>query len=144
MAAGTAVAVVAGLAASTPAGPWLIREQGLDRPDAILVLGSHESERLPHAARLAHQWPAARVLLTEPVTATPFNCQDCPNRRRTLARAGVRPERVEILTPRVRNTWDELGAAAAWVRAGRGHRVLIVTSPYHTRRARGLAAVVMA
>mgnify|MGYP003439154844 CR=1 FL=1 len=37
----------------------------------------------------------------------------------------------------------ELGAAAAWVRAGKGDRVLIVTSPYHTRRARGLAAVVL-
>jgi uncharacterized SAM-binding protein YcdF (DUF218 family) len=143
LAGGAAVAVVAVLAASTPAGPWLVREQPLDRPDAILVLGSHESERLPHAARLARQWPQARVLLTEPVVATPYNCQDCPNRRGTLARAGVRADRVEILGPRVRNTWDELGAVAAWVRAGRGHRVLIVTSPYHTRRTRGLAAVVL-
>jgi uncharacterized SAM-binding protein YcdF (DUF218 family) len=131
------------LVGSTPVGPWLVRDHPIDRPDAIVVLGSHEHERLPHAAHLAQRWPAARVWLTEPVAPTPFNCQDCPNRGRTLAQAGVDPGRIEVLRPKVRNTWDELGAVAAWVRSGRAHRVLIVTSPYHTRRARGLAAVLM-
>lgn len=140
---GALLALVGLLVGSTPLGPWLIREQPLERPDAILVLGSHESERLPHAARLARQWPGAALLLTFPVAVTPLNCQDCLNRAATLARAGVEPGRVHVLTPRVRNTFDELTVAADWLRASKTTRLLVVTSPYHTRRVGGLAAAVL-
>ena len=136
-----AVAVL--LLVSIPAGPWLVRERPLDVPDAILVLGSHEFERLPHAATLAARWPRAVVLLTQPVTVTPFNCHDCANRVSTLQRAGVARARVQILEPRVRNTFDEMSAAAGWLDSHRRQRLLVVTSPYHTRRAHALAAAVM-
>jgi uncharacterized SAM-binding protein YcdF (DUF218 family) len=138
-----AVAVVALLAGSTPVGPWLIREQALETPDAILVLGSHESERLPHVAMLARRWHDATVLLTQPVVVTPFNCQDCANRAATLGRAGVDPKRVRVLPHRVRNTFDELAAARDWLQASKATRLLVVTSPYHTRRVGGLAAAVL-
>lgn len=115
----------------------------MDRPDAILVLGSHESERLPHAARLARQWPDATVLLTQPVTPTEHNCQDCAHRGRTLARAGVAPGRVHLLMPRVRTTFDEVQAAGHWVASHRRQRLLVVTSPYHTRRVLVLAAALL-
>jgi len=138
-----ALALSALLVVSVPVGPWLIREQPLDRPDAILVLGSHESERLPHAARLARRWPRADVLLTQPVIATPFNCQDCAHRGQTLQKAGVAGTRVRILTPRVRTTFDEMQAAAAWVAASGQKRLLVVTSPYHTRRAWALARALL-
>jgi uncharacterized SAM-binding protein YcdF (DUF218 family) len=135
--------VVAALLGSVPLGPWLIRERAIVRPDAILVLGSHEFERLPYAATLAARWPDAAVLLTQPVAVTPYNCQDCANRARTLASAGVAPARVHVLTPPVRNTFDELSAAAGWLDVRGARRLLVVTSPYHTRRASGLAAAVM-
>lgn len=132
--------VLGGLVASIPLGPWLIREQSLDAPEAILVLGSHEHERLPETAMLARRWPDAAVLLTQPLVATPYNCQDCGNRVRTLEHAGVTAGRVRVLAPPVQNTFDELQAAAAWLRTSRHRRLLIVTSPYHTRRVGALAA----
>jgi uncharacterized SAM-binding protein YcdF (DUF218 family) len=107
------------------------------------VLGSHESERLPQAATLASRWPRAVVLLTQPVTVTPYNCQDCSNRVRTLGRAGVPAARVHVLEPRVRHTFDELVVASVWMRENRKGRLLVVTSPYHTRRVRGLADAVV-
>jgi uncharacterized SAM-binding protein YcdF (DUF218 family) len=137
------VATMALLIVSVPLGPWLIREQPLDRPDAILVLGSHEHERLPHAARLARQWPEADVLLTQPVFPTPLNCQDCEQRGSTLERAGVARGRVRILRPRVRTSFDEMRAAAGWVEASGKRRLLVVTSPYHTRRVRALARALL-
>jgi uncharacterized SAM-binding protein YcdF (DUF218 family) len=138
-----ALTVLALVIASVPVGPWLIREEPLDRPDAILVLGSHESERLPHAARLARQWPEAEVLLTHPVMPTPFNCQDCAHRGQTLEKAGVVRARIRILLPRVRTTFDEMQAAAAWAASSGRNRLLVVTSPYHTRRVRALARAVL-
>ncbi len=93
-----------------------MRESPLPAPDAILVLGSHEVERLPEAVRLARQWPGATVLLTEPVVVTPYNCQDCAHRARTLVANGVAPGRIVVLAPRVRNTYDEVSAAGQWAR----------------------------
>jgi uncharacterized SAM-binding protein YcdF (DUF218 family) len=122
---------------SLPLGPWLVRESPLDTADAILVLGSHEHERLPSAARLAARWPHARVLLTEPVAATPYNCQDCAQRVSQLERLGVVRTRVAVMTPRVRNTRDELQVALGWSRRHGLVRVVVVTSPYHTRRVQG-------
>lgn len=126
---------------SLPLGPWLVREWPLDQPEAILVLGSHEAERLPYAARLAARWPGARLLLTEPVVATPYNCQDCAQRVSQLERLGVVRTRVAVMTPRVRNTRDELQVALAWSRRHGLVRVVVVTSPYHTRRVQGWLSV---
>ncbi len=131
--------VVALLVASIPAGPWLVVDRAIGEPEALLVLGSHEHERLPHAVEVARRWPAAAVLLTEPVVATPYNCQDCANRRETLESAGVAAARIRILPRRVRNTFDELQALAAWAEGSGVRRVLVITSPYHTRRVLMLA-----
>ena len=130
------------LAVITTFGPWLVCEQPIDAPDAILVLGSHEHERLPEAVRLARRWPGAMVVLTQPVTPTQFNCQDCANRVRTLGAAGVPSWRVRVLQPRVRNTFEELQAAEKWAREHQARRLLIVTSPYHTRRVSWLSRAV--
>lgn len=131
------------LVALTPIGAWLVVDVPIAEPDAILVLGSHERERLPKAVELARRWPQATVLLTEPVVATPYNCQDCANRRRTLEQAGVAGARITVLDQKVRNTHDEVVAAAAWARVHGRRGMLIVTSPYHTRRAALLARAVM-
>jgi uncharacterized SAM-binding protein YcdF (DUF218 family) len=133
------VLAVAGAAAVAPdAGTALVVSAPLDRPDAILVLASHEWERLPAAEALAARFPEARVLLTLPPTITKYNCHDCANRPATLVQAGVQADRIEVL-PISRTvsggTRGEAEAARVWTRASGARRILVVTSPYHTRRA---------
>jgi uncharacterized SAM-binding protein YcdF (DUF218 family) len=118
---------------------WLIRESPLDRPDAILSLGSHERERFPETAAQAKRWPVAVVLLTRPKVVGRYNCDACPYRVGWLGTLGIPPDRVRMLSPPVVNTNDELIAAAGWMRQHRLARLLIVTSPYHTRRVQVLA-----
>jgi uncharacterized SAM-binding protein YcdF (DUF218 family) len=117
------------------AGTALVVDEEIDRPDAIVSLASHEWERLPDAAVLARRTPTARVLLTLPIAVNAFNCHDCAHRIDRLVAAGVEKDRIEILPRRVYRTLDEAQAVREWA-AQRGVRsVLVVTSPYHTRRA---------
>ena len=126
---------VTALAMLVPLGNALVVSQPVAAPDAIVSLGSHEWERLPVAARLARANPHAVVLLTQPVWATDKNCHRCQERVNWLVRAGVAPTRIFVLASRVRNTRDEAAAAFSYA-ATRGVRsMMIVTSPYHGRRA---------
>jgi len=116
------------------AGTLLVSTLPLQHPDAIISLASHEWERLPEAAKLARANPAALVILTLPQPATMHNCHDCGGRLAQLQRLGVPPERVRILPLTSPGTYGEALAAAAFVRRTPIRRLLIVTTPYHTRR----------
>ena len=117
------------------AGTALTVSVPLDNPDVILVLGSHEWERLPAAADHARRSVNALVFLSQPRVPSIYNCHDCAHRADRLVAAGVPRERIVMLPTLVSNTRDE--AAAARTECGRRglHRLLVVTSPYHTRRA---------
>jgi uncharacterized SAM-binding protein YcdF (DUF218 family) len=117
------------------AGDTLVVSRELHDPQALLMLGSHEWERLPALAQLAERNPAAVVLLTEPTKPTPGNCFRCSERIAWLAHLGVDRRRVEMLPRRVTNTYDEAAAALDYCRHWRIAKLMIVTSPYHTRRA---------
>jgi uncharacterized SAM-binding protein YcdF (DUF218 family) len=134
LACGTAAVGLVAIAAWN-AGTALIVTQSLPRPDAIVSLASHEWERLPLAAQLAAQNPDALVLLTLPQPQTAFNCHDCANRVDRLRHLGVDPSRVRILPLTAGGTRAEALAAYAFARQARMQRVVVVTSPYHTRRA---------
>ena len=116
------------------AGTLLVVARPLERPDAIISLASHEWERLPAAAKLARANPAALVILTLPQPATVYNCHDCNGRLDRLQRLGVAPERVRIIPLTSPGTYGEALAARALVHRTPIHRLLIVTTPYHTRR----------
>jgi uncharacterized SAM-binding protein YcdF (DUF218 family) len=124
-------------------GLWAVRDAGtallvnveLDRPDAIVSLASHEWERLPAAAALALKNPSAKVLLTVPIAANPFNCHDCYHRIDRLVAAGVDEDRIVILPHRVFRTRDEAEAVREWAGSHGLRSVMVVTSAYHTRRA---------
>ena len=104
-------------------------------PQAIISLGSHEWERLPAAAELARTSGTALVFLTQPRIPSVHNCHDCGHRAHRLVAAGVQPRRIVLLPLRVSNTRDEAAAARAECERRGLTRLLIVTSPYHTRRA---------
>jgi uncharacterized SAM-binding protein YcdF (DUF218 family) len=117
------------------AGETLVVSEYVDQPDAIVVLASHEWERLPLAAELARQYPAAQVLLTQPAEITEHNCFECPARVKRLGEAGIQRERVTVLPEAVTNTYDEAKAATSFVDRAHVTRLVVVTSPYHGRRA---------
>lgn len=116
-------------------GDTLLVDKPLDHPQAIVVLASHEWERLPAAAALARRYPAARLLLTLPVEVTEHNCHKCAERVNWLTEAGVDRTRVTVLPHRVTNTYDEATASRAFATRHGIDRLVIVTSPYHGRRA---------
>ena len=113
----------------------LLVDRPIDQPDAIVVLASHEWERLPVAAELGRRYPAAQVLLTLPVEVTEHNCHECSERLSRLTEAGINPDRVIVLPQLVTNTYDEARAARAFAARHGIDRLVIVTSPYHGRRA---------
>jgi uncharacterized SAM-binding protein YcdF (DUF218 family) len=125
-------------------GPLLAVERPLAAPDAIVVLGSHEWERLPAAAFHARAFPGAVVVLTQPIAPTQYNCYDCATRVETLGDLGVAPARVRILPRPVGTTWDEAQALREAVAQHGWRRVLIVTTSYHARRALATVSSVLA
>lgn len=119
---------------ATFAGTALIADYDPGTPDAIIMLASHEWERLPTTAALARQYPSAIVLLTVPSVVTVFNCHLCPERESLLAAQGVDRSRVRHLRGTA-NTHGEAVAALWHHRAAPFARLLVVTSPFHTARA---------
>jgi uncharacterized SAM-binding protein YcdF (DUF218 family) len=108
------------------AGSMLVVRLPVDEPDAIISLASHEWERLPLTASLA-------IRLPEKVSR--YNCHDCARRTEMLAVSGVDLDRVRILPLTVGGTYGEAVACRAFAVEQPIKRLLIVTSPYHTRRA---------
>jgi uncharacterized SAM-binding protein YcdF (DUF218 family) len=129
------MATVVAVFAFRHGGDTLIVSADVGEPQAIVVLASHEWERLPVAAELARRYPAARVLLTLPAEVTEHNCHECFERTNWLSRSGVANVRVTVLPQRVKNTYDEAKATRTFVEEHRIERLLVVTSPYHGRRA---------
>jgi uncharacterized SAM-binding protein YcdF (DUF218 family) len=127
----TAVLAVSWLAAQ--AGPALVVHEETGPPDAILMLASHEWERLPAAAALARSYPASRVVITTPPVVTIHNCHLCGERVDWLVHEGVPRDRIQIL-PGPSNTYEEALAARRHASEEPFTRLAVVTSPYHTRR----------
>ena len=124
-------------------GPWLTVNEPLARGDVIFVTGGGTPQReLEGAALFAEGW-APRV-------AVPRQRDSMPAEIRRLAgevspqeyaalilrRRGVPESAVVQLGPTVENTLQELQADFEYARAHGFRRVIIVSSPYHTRRIR--------
>ena len=130
-----AFVLVVGCAAALPyAGSALVVSSPLSSPDAIVSLASHEWERLPLTAELAHRYPHALVVLTLPQPVTPFNCHDCVHRAERLMNAGVEVGRIRVVPLTVGGTYGEAMAVRGLVIEHHLKSVLVATSPYHTRR----------
>jgi uncharacterized SAM-binding protein YcdF (DUF218 family) len=138
-----AIVVVLLLAAGSRAGSALVVARDVPAPDALVALASHEWERLPALARLASGAPEAVVLLTQPVQPSAANCHLCAERVSWLQALGVTSDRVVVLPRRVGNTRDEAMAVAAYRATHPLGRLVVVTSPYHTRRALAVFASVL-
>lgn len=116
------------------AGTALVVARPIADPELIVSLASHEWERLPETARWAARYPQALVVLTQPQSVTIYNCHDCANRVHRLALLGVPEERIVTLVLNGPGTHGEAVAVRAYAEQQGVQRVLVVTSPYHTRR----------
>ena len=117
------------------AGTALVVTREVTNPGAIISLASHEWERLPEAAAQSKRSATSLLLLTTPVEVSALNCYHCSDREGWLTAAGVERERIVLLPWRVHNTFDEARAALAFCRSRGVKSLLVVTSPYHSRRA---------
>lgn len=138
---GVLLLILAGIYAFFHAGLWLVREDPLQKSQAIVVLSGGLPDRALAAAQIYRDGFAREVWLTQPLQPgasmedlhLPYAGEEQYNRM-VLTGQGVRPGDIRLLTPRVLNTADELRAVAEALDQQPGARAIVVTSRAHTRR----------
>jgi uncharacterized SAM-binding protein YcdF (DUF218 family) len=126
-------------------GRWLSLEDPLQKADAIAVLSGRMPDRALEAARLYKGGYAPEVWLThstEPGAtlqklSVAFTGEDAYDEQ-ILMHEGVPQTAIHILDPPIVNTADEMKTIGQAVKQGKTHKVILVTSKVHTRRARTL------
>jgi uncharacterized SAM-binding protein YcdF (DUF218 family) len=142
---GVSLLTLAGMYAFLHAGLWLVREDPLQKSQAVIVLSGGLPDRALEAAQIYRDGFASQVWLTQPLQPgasmedlhLPYAGEEQYNRM-VLIGQGVRPRDIRLLTPRILNTADELRALAEALDQQPGERVIVVTSRAHTRRVRAL------
>ena len=121
----------------------LITQTEMSRADALLVLSGSAAyeERVQLAAQLFSNGWSRRIILTNDQVGSGWSTTEQRNplfverARDALLKAGVPAANIEILPAAVAGTYDEAIATKAYAESHKLHSVLVVTSPYHSRRA---------
>jgi uncharacterized SAM-binding protein YcdF (DUF218 family) len=122
---------------------YLIISRPLERPEALIVLSgsSQYVERCRKAAELYRERNISLIYLTNDGELSGWSVADQRNvpflelERRELVENGVLNDSIRVLDGTVKGTDDEAKTMATEAKAQGLKSVLIVTSPYHTRRA---------
>lgn len=126
------------------AGEILIVKKPLPQADAIFVLSGSTGfgERTATAAKVFHSGVARKIIVANAGEQTGWQPETNHNPfswewdRASLQTDGVPDNAIEVLlAPIVKSTHDEAVLLAKIARERGWQRVLIVTSPFHTRRA---------
>lgn len=126
-------------------GRQLVHQDVAVPSDAILVLAGGVFDRELEAARLFAEGMAPTVLMTaeaDPDVFTELRARSVrvesslELRKRVLIELGVPPERVLVLPGLVSATVHEAQAARRWADRTRAGSLLVVSSSFHTARAR--------
>jgi uncharacterized SAM-binding protein YcdF (DUF218 family) len=122
-------------------GRWLVVQDPLAPARAIVPLSGRMPARAIEAARLYRQHLAPEVWLTHPYGAQQPLARygisyvgEQEYNREVLEKLGVPASSIRILEPRIANTADEIRVIADELERVNGQRVILVTSPPHTRR----------
>jgi uncharacterized SAM-binding protein YcdF (DUF218 family) len=126
VAAGLILVLVLGLAMAFPQHVLCV-DSGTTRADVMVVLGGGSWERPQRAAELFREGAAPRILLT--------GDGDCYSNRRELVAAGVPIAAIEVES-KSRSTKENALLSVTILRRLGARRVILVTSWYHSRRAR--------
>src|ERR1700719_3301440 len=137
--------LLAGVYAFLHAGLWLVREDPLEKSQAIVILSGGLPERALGGAQIYRRGLAKEIWLTQPLEPgaamedlhLPYAGEEQYNRM-VLIGEGVHPSDIRLLTPRILNTADELRAIAAALDQRPGASAIVLTSKAHTRRVRAL------
>lgn len=137
--------LLAGIYGFFHAGLWLVREDPLEKSQAIVVLSGGLPNRALGAAQIYRGGFAKEIWLTQPLQPgaamedlhLPYAGEEQYNRMVLIAQ-GVPPAKMRLLTPRILNTADELRAVAAALDQQPGTTAIVVTAKAHTRRVRVL------
>lgn len=124
-------------------GRWLNVAGKLAEPvDAVMVLGGAAKTRPFVAVEVVRAGLARKVLIPQVELSDENRDGLVPTEqdvlRRILLRSGVAPDAVVLLTKAVNSTEQEAQVAAAYLLAHPDERLAVVTSDFHTRRARFL------
>jgi uncharacterized SAM-binding protein YcdF (DUF218 family) len=116
-------------------GRWLDSADPAVAADAAVILGGGGLERTRKAAQLHREGLVGRVAVTSPESRAPELLEPQYTRWvRVLVAEGVPEDAIDILVPSY-STFDDARHVRDYM-ADRGFaRVLVVTDPYHTRRA---------
>jgi len=122
----------------TAAGRWLDVGEQLHQPvDCVFILGGDADTRPFAAAALIRSgWARQALIAPGPVTAYERSHQELL--REVLLRRGIDGEAIRELPDRVASTRDEALALRQFLQRHPDHSVAVVTSDYHTRRARAI------
>jgi uncharacterized SAM-binding protein YcdF (DUF218 family) len=136
-----------GAIAFRDAGYWLVREDPLQKGDVIVVLSGGLPYRANGAANIFKSGYAPEVWVSRPegpqqdlaALGVHFVGEEEYNRE-ILIRRGVPDSAIEILPDIITNTQEEVSEISREMRRTGKHTAIIVTSPEHTRRVKGLWA----
>lgn len=141
-----AIALGLGIRLAMPAaGKALIVSDPLRHSDSIVVLASNNMDRVAEAAILYREGWSRRILLSHPDESFERASQrrigisiptDYDIHRSVLRQMGVPDTAVEDLPGHPESTEDEAALIADASRSQGLKTILVVTSPYHSRRAR--------
>jgi uncharacterized SAM-binding protein YcdF (DUF218 family) len=123
-------------------GRWLDKEDPPQKAAAIAVLSGRMPSRALEAALLYHQGYAPQIWLSYSVEpgatlerfSVPYAGEEFYDRL-LLLHQGVPDSAIHILAPPIANTADEMHTFGQALRRENLHRIIIVTSKVHTRRA---------
>jgi len=123
-------------------GRWLDHEDTLQKAAAIAVLSGRMPDRALEAAKLYKEGYAPQVWLSYSVEpgatlqrySVPYAGEETYDRL-LLMHQGVPENAIRILDPPIENTADEMRTFGTALRGEPLHRIIIVTSKLHTRRA---------
>jgi uncharacterized SAM-binding protein YcdF (DUF218 family) len=121
----------------------LIVDEKLQPADAIIVLGddNYPGDRARHAARLYRERWAPRVVASGRYLRPYASVAELI--RRDLLQHGVPGEHIIAAAHGAANTREEAFAMRRLAQQERWHRIVVVTSNYHTRRSRYIFSRVM-
>jgi len=123
-------------------GEFLVIHDRLLPADLVFVLNGDVTTRPKYAAQLFHQGLAPLVLIARSEDSLPVRAGAYPNPTdssiNVMEKLGVPPERIIQLLPPggVQHTFDEAEALLTYSREHPLHKVIVVTSDLHSRRAR--------